>query len=76
METETLALPAFTVMEQTLKRSKRGLLEIIRLNVALWRSAFWCTWDPLPLATKLTWIAFIGQTLAILTLIELFFLKK
>jgi hypothetical protein len=45
-------------------------------NVRLWTKTFWETWEPLPLDMKLAWIAFVSQTVAIITLIELFALKK
>jgi hypothetical protein len=48
----------------------------VTVNVQLWRKTFWETWEPLPFDVKLAWIAFVSQTIAILTLIELFVLKK
>ncbi len=46
-------------------------------NIQLWRKTFWETWEPLPMSEKLTWIAFVGQTLGVITLIQLLlFLKK
>lgn len=46
------------------------------LNIRLWRTTFWDTWGPLPLDAKLAWIAFVSQTIAVITLIELFLLKN
>jgi hypothetical protein len=46
------------------------------VNVQLWTKTFWETWEPLPFDIKLAWIAFVSQTVAIITLIELFTLKK
>jgi len=46
------------------------------INVRLWTKTFWDTWEPLPLDIKLAWIAFVSQTIAIITLIELFALKR
>lgn len=43
----------------------------LSLNVDLWKRLFWLTWEPLSTGEKLTWIAFVGQTLAVITLIEL-----
>ena len=45
-------------------------------NMRLWTKTFWETWEPLPLDVKLAWIAFLTQTIGILTLIEIFYLKK
>ena len=45
-------------------------------NVLLWKTAFWRAWEPLPFDVKLTWIAFVSQTVAVITVIELFLLKK
>jgi hypothetical protein len=45
-------------------------------NIRLWRKTFWETWEPLSWDDKFAWIAFISQTIAILTLIELFLLKR
>lgn len=50
--------------------------KMIGIQLRLWRHLFWDTWYPLPLDIKLTWIAFISQTIAVLTLIEVFLLKK
>jgi hypothetical protein len=50
--------------------------DAVYVNVQLWTKTFWETWEPLPLDTKLAWIAFVFQTVAIITLIELFALKK
>ena len=48
----------------------------IAINAQLWNTLFWETWNLLPLDQKLTWLAFVGQTIAILTLIEIVLLKK
>jgi hypothetical protein len=45
-------------------------------NSRLWKEAFWEVWYPLPLDVKLAWIAFITQTIGILTLIEIVLFKK
>jgi len=45
-------------------------------NIMLWKTTFWEAWDPLPFDVKLTWLAFVTQTIAVITAIELFFLKK
>ncbi len=48
----------------------------LAMNVKLWSTMFWDTWYPLPMDQKLAWIAFVGQTMCILTLLELFLLKR
>lgn len=45
-------------------------------NITLWRKTFWEVWEPLPFDVKLAWIAFVSQTIAVITLIELLLLKK
>ena len=47
----------------------------VRFNIILWREEFWRAWESLPLDRKLIWLFFIGQTIAIITLIEFFLLK-
>ena len=44
-------------------------------NVHLWRVTFWEIWESLPFNEKLAWIAFVGQTIAVITLLEFFLLK-
>lgn len=70
-------------MTRILRHTKRIITYPIRvgqrtlaLNVKLWDSMFWETWYPLPMDQKLAWIAFVGQTIGVLTLLELFLLKK
>jgi len=57
-------------------KPKKIITQAIHGNTLLWRSMFWDTWDGLKLDEKLTWIVFVGQTLAVLTLIEFLILKK
>ncbi|HUD19912.1 MAG TPA: hypothetical protein VMR81_05710 [Patescibacteria group bacterium] len=45
-------------------------------NVVLWRSTFWHVWEPLRFDEKLTWIVFIGQTVAVITLLEFILFKR
>jgi hypothetical protein len=52
------------------------MAKYFRANIQLWQVTFWDTWNPLPFSEKLTWIAFVGQTIGILTLIELLALKR
>ena len=49
---------------------------VVQRHVELWTRTFWETWDPLPFDQKLAWIVFVGQTVGVLTLLELFLLKK
>jgi hypothetical protein len=48
----------------------------ITLNRKLWTGQFEQAWDSLRLDEKLIWIAFIGNTICILTLLECFAFKK
>jgi len=48
----------------------------LRNNVDLWKTQFWEAWEPLPWDAKFAWIAFVSQTIAVITAIELFLLKK
>ena len=59
-----------------MKPSKNFVMQAIHGNQLLWQSMFWNTWDSLAFDEKLTWIVFVGQTLAILTLLKFFILKK
>jgi hypothetical protein len=52
------------------------VMKILSNNVELWKTQFWEVWEPLPWDAKLTWIAFVSQTIAVITVIELFLLKK
>lgn len=46
------------------------MLATLSTHSQLWKKLFWQTWEPLPFGEKLTWIAFVGQTIAIITLLE------
>lgn len=48
----------------------------IDLNKRLWTGGFAQAWDSLPLDERLVWLAFVGNTICIFTLIEFLFLKK
>ena len=48
----------------------------ITLNRKLWTGQFEQAWDSLRLDEKLIWIAFFGNTICILTLLECFAFKK
>ncbi|MBI5621196.1 hypothetical protein HY949_05420 [Candidatus Gottesmanbacteria bacterium] len=45
-------------------------------NIALWGTTFWAVWEVQPMDKKLAWLLFLNQTLAIVTLIEVFLLKS
>lgn len=64
------------ISKDGIKPSKNILTQAYRGNLLLWRSMFWQTWNRLPLDEKLTWIVFVGQTVAVLTLLEFVILKK
>ncbi len=53
----------------------KNITRAANLNYVLWKTAFWQAWEPLPLDQKATWIFFISNTLAVLTLIEMLMLK-
>ena len=48
----------------------------ITLNRQLWTHDFGAAWDTLRVDEKLIWLAFIANTVCVLTLIELLFLKR
>lgn len=54
----------------------RASYHAIAFNGKLWNTLFWEAWYPIPLDKKLIWIAFVGQTIAILTIVELLLFKK
>lgn len=50
--------------------AQRTLTLGLRFNALVWTKYFDDAWDAIPLHEKLTWILFISNTLAILTLIQ------
>lgn len=54
------------------RSARYGLLA----NIQLWGETFWIEWDALTVDKKLAWILFLNHTIAIITLIEVFLLKK
>ena len=56
--------------------SMKQKLRFLDENVKLWKTTFWEAWEPLPIDVKIAWIAFVTQTVAVITVIELFLLKK
>jgi hypothetical protein len=48
----------------------------LHANKQLWGVTFWEVWDPIPLGEKLTWIALVGQTVGIITLLQILLLLK
>lgn len=48
---------------------------VIEVNRLLWQKTFWDAWEPLPLLEKFTWIFFINNIVALITLIEVLFLR-
>ena len=51
--------------------TRRTLTLSIRLNQLIWTKYFDAAWAATPLHEKLTWILFLTNTLAILTLLQL-----
>ena len=49
---------------------------VVHAHIRLWRTSFWDVWHAMPFDKKLAWMAFISQTVGIMTLIEIIFLKK
>ena len=48
----------------------------ILVNAQLWGTEVWTAWEIQPLDKKLAWLLFLNHTIAIITLIELFALKR
>jgi hypothetical protein len=44
------------------------------MHTQLWQKTFWEVWEPLPLDEKLFWIAFVSQTIGVITMLEIAFL--
>jgi hypothetical protein len=53
-----------------------AIVESATLNRQLWTHDFEAAWDSLRLDEKFIWLAFISNTICVLTLIELLFLKR
>lgn len=47
----------------------------IRLNQLIWTKYFDDAWEVIPLHEKLSWILFVSNTLAVLTLIQILAFK-
>ena len=70
-------------MRTILRITKRGTVKLvgqaryaILANAELWGETFWSEWEALPVDKKLAWFLFLNHTIAILTLIELFVLRR
>ena len=60
------------LVRPTYRRTRYGLLA----NAQLWGETFWTEWEALPVDKKLAWFLFLNHTIALVTLIEVFLLKK
>jgi|WetSurMetagenome_2_1015567.scaffolds.fasta_scaffold645044_2 hypothetical protein len=49
---------------------------VIYTHRTLWGSSFGTAWESLPFDKKLAWILFLNNTIAIISLIEIFALKR
>ncbi len=58
-----------------LSPTTRSIALGIKLNQLIWTRYFDDAWNTIPLHEKLTWILFISNTLAILTLFQLLAFK-
>lgn len=51
------------------------MTRVIRLNYLIWTKYFDRAWEVTPIHEKLTWMFFLTNTMAILTLFEIFAFK-
>jgi len=61
-----------TIMRPAYRSARYSLLA----NVELWGESFWIEWEALPVDKKLTWFLFLSHTIALITLIEVFILRR
>lgn len=58
----------------------RALIKTVKMavsgNVYLWTKAFGQAWNRISLTEKCIWIFFIGNTIAVITLLEMLLMKK
>ncbi len=68
--------PTRFILNSALRPVYRAARHGIVANIELWGNTFWEVWEVQPLDKKLTWLLFLNQTIAIITLIEVFLLKS
>lgn len=71
----TTSRPTKLILDLLLRPAYRTTRTSILANAELWGQSFWVKWETLPVDKKLAWFLFLNQTIAVLTLIELFFLR-
>lgn len=68
--------PTRFVLDLLLRPAYRSARVSLLANAELWGQSFWIEWEALPVDKKLAWLLFLNHTIAILTLIELFILRR
>lgn len=68
--------PTKHVLESILRPCYRATRYGLLINIQLWGKTFWSVWEAEPLDKKLVWLFFLNQTIAVITLIELFTLRR
>lgn len=68
--------PTKFILDFLLRPAYRTTRSSILANAELWGQSFWVEWEALPVDKKLAWFLFLNQTIAVLTLIELFALRR
>lgn len=68
--------PTKYVLDMLLRPAYRTARYTLIANVELWGETFWIQWEALPIDKKLAWLLFLNHSLALITLIEVFVLRR
>lgn len=68
--------PTKYVLDTLLRPAYRSARYTLIANVELWGETFWIQWEALPIDKKLAWLLFLNHSLALITLIEVFVLRR
>lgn len=61
-----------TIIRPAYRLTRYGMLS----QIELWGETFWIEWEALPMDKKLAWLLFLNHTIALITLIEVFVLRR
>lgn len=61
-----------TLMRPAYRLTRYGMVS----QIELWGETFWIQWEALPMDKKLAWFLFLNHTLALITLVEVFLLRR
>lgn len=68
--------PTKYVLDALLRPAYRSARYRLLANAELWSESFWVEWEALPMDKKLAWLLFLNHTLGLITLIEVFLLRR